>query len=174
MKPEHADDWPELTRDFTRACNAEPGCLFFEWSRSVEEPTTYVLVEGFADDEAGKVHVESEHFQRATRELPQYLTATPQIVNTTVDGWSELGQALTPGAFGSVLRSVAHFDGAGAQQGLLVLLAWLAGGLALLALAALRRPTDETSDQTSDQTSDSASDQAADAAAVPTTAEARS
>ena len=92
VKPEHADDWPQLTKEFTDACNAEPCCEFFEWSRSVTDPTQYVLIEGFTDEAAGKAHVESDHFQQATRDLPQYLQRTPQIVNTQVDGWSELGE----------------------------------------------------------------------------------
>ena len=38
--------------------------------------------------------MQSAHFQQATSELPQYLAATPKIVNATVDGthWSSLGE----------------------------------------------------------------------------------
>lgn len=96
VKPEHADDWPEISRDFTEACNAEEGCLFFRWSRSLDDPTEYVLIEAFRDDEAGAAHVQSEHFRRATAELPAYLARTPDIVNVTVDGWSELGEMRVP------------------------------------------------------------------------------
>ena len=94
VKPEHADDWPAISRDFTEACNAEPGCLWFQWSRSVEDPDEYVLVEAFADDDAGAAHVQSDHFKKATAELPRYLVATPKIVNFSVpqDDWSELGE----------------------------------------------------------------------------------
>ncbi|MBS2938459.1 antibiotic biosynthesis monooxygenase [Nocardioides sp. J2M5] len=92
--PEHADDWPELSRAFTEACNAEEGCLWFEWSRSVTDPNTYVLVEAFRDGDAGAAHVQSDHFKAAQRELPQYLSRTPDIVSTEVDqtGWNELGE----------------------------------------------------------------------------------
>ncbi|MCQ6269322.1 antibiotic biosynthesis monooxygenase [Pseudarthrobacter sp. R1] len=92
VKPEHADKWADITRDFTAATNAEEGCLFFEWSRSLEEPETYVLVEAFRDDESGAIHVQSDHFKKATTELPPYLSATPDIVNARVDGWSKLGE----------------------------------------------------------------------------------
>lgn len=92
VKPEHADAWPEISREFTRATNAEDGCLFFEWSRSLKEPNTYVLIEAFRDDEAGGAHVNSDHFKKATAELPAYLSATPDIVNVKVDGWSKLGE----------------------------------------------------------------------------------
>ncbi len=96
--PEHADAWPELSREFTQACQAEPGCLWFDWSRSVEDPTEYVLVEAFRDEEAGAAHVRSDHFATATRELPQYLAETPRIVNTTVEGteWARLGEMEVP------------------------------------------------------------------------------
>lgn len=92
VKPEHADAWPEISRDFTEATNAEDGCLFFEWSRSLADPNTYVLLEAFRDDEAGGKHVKTEHFKRATEELPAYLSRTPDIINVKVDGWSELGE----------------------------------------------------------------------------------
>ncbi len=96
--PEYADDWPELSADFTRAVNEEPGCLWFEWSRSLADPTEYVLVEAFRDEEAGAAHVQSEHFAAATRDLPRYLAETPRIVNTTVRGteWSRLGEMEVP------------------------------------------------------------------------------
>ena len=94
VRPEHADEWPAITADFTRACNAEPGCLWFEWSRSVDDPNQYVLIEAFRDDEAGATHVQSDHFKTAQQTLPQYLTSTPAVINTTVEGqgWSELGE----------------------------------------------------------------------------------
>ncbi len=92
--PEHADAWPQLSAEFTAATRAEPGCLWFDWSRSLEDATEYVLVEAFRDDEAGGAHVQSDHFAKATQELPQYLSATPRIVNFAVpqDDWSELGE----------------------------------------------------------------------------------
>ncbi|MFJ3957111.1 putative quinol monooxygenase [Arthrobacter sp. NPDC090010] len=92
VKPEHADNWPEISRAFTEATRAEEGCLFYEWSRSLSDPTTYVLIEGFRDDEAGGAHVNSAHFKQAQEELPAYLSRTPDIVNVKVDGWSELGE----------------------------------------------------------------------------------
>ena len=94
IKPEHADDWPELSRSFTEATRAEEGCLWFEWSRSLEDPNEYVLVEAFRDDAAASAHVTSDHFYAAQKELPPHLARTPDIVNFTVpqDGWSELGE----------------------------------------------------------------------------------
>ena len=94
VKPEHADDWPRIVGDFTSATRAEPGCLWFDWSRSLDDPTEYVLVEAFRDGDAGGAHVNSDHFKQAQRTLPQYLRVTPKIVNMTIpqDDWSELGE----------------------------------------------------------------------------------
>jgi quinol monooxygenase YgiN len=94
IRPEHADRWPEIAADFTRATRAEPGCLWFDWSRSLDDPNEYVLVEAFRDADAGSAHVQSEHFKQAQRTLPPYLARTPQIVNLTIpqDDWSLLGE----------------------------------------------------------------------------------
>ncbi|MFJ1973931.1 putative quinol monooxygenase [Streptomyces sp. NPDC087903] len=99
VRPEHADRWPEITADFTRATRAEPGCLWFDWSRSVADPTEYVLIEAFRDDEAGAAHVQSAHFKAAQQTLPPHLVETPRIVNATVqqDDWSLLGEMAVPG-----------------------------------------------------------------------------
>ena len=94
VAPEHAEAWPEISRAFTEATRAEEGCLWFEWSRSLDDPHEYVLVEAFRDGDAGGAHVSSAHFRAAQDELPQYLVRTPDIVSTEVDqaGWNELGE----------------------------------------------------------------------------------
>ncbi|WP_404382922.1 antibiotic biosynthesis monooxygenase [Knoellia locipacati] len=94
VRPEDADRWPEISRAFTEATRAEPGCLWFDWSRSLEDPHEYVLVEAFRDDEAGAAHVGSDHFRAAQQDLPPHLAETPRIVNASVPGteWSALGE----------------------------------------------------------------------------------
>jgi quinol monooxygenase YgiN len=98
VRPEHADRWPEIAGEFTRATQAEAGCLWFEWSRSVADPNEYVLVEAFRDGDAGAAHVQSDHFKQAQRALPQHLAQTPKIVNMVVpqDDWSSLGEMAVP------------------------------------------------------------------------------
>lgn len=94
VRPDDADRWPDIVRSFTEATRAEPGCLWFEWSRSLDDPTRYVLVEAFRDAAAGAAHVQSAHFAAARRDLPPRLVETPQIVNVVVpqDDWSLLGE----------------------------------------------------------------------------------
>ena len=90
--PAYADRWPEITSEFTQATRGEAGCLWFDWSRSTDDPSEYVLVEAFRDAEAGGAHVDSEHFRTAQRQLPEHLAETPRIVSMTVpqDDWSDL------------------------------------------------------------------------------------
>ena len=94
VRSEHADQWPQISGDFTRATRAEPGCLWFDWSRSLDDPDEFVLVEAFRDGAAGGAHVQSAHFKEAQKTLPRYLVETPRIVNAEIDqdGWSELGE----------------------------------------------------------------------------------
>jgi quinol monooxygenase YgiN len=99
VRPEDADAWPQITGDFTAATRAEPGCLWFDWSRSVEDPTEYVLVEAFVDADAGANHVHSDHFKEAQRTLPPHLVETPRVINVTLpqSDWSELGELAVGG-----------------------------------------------------------------------------
>ena len=94
VRPEDADLWPEITRSFTESTRSEAGCLWFDWSRSVDDSNEYVLVEAFADGDAGAAHVQSDHFRQAQRVLPGHLVSTPKIVSVTVDqqDWSDLGE----------------------------------------------------------------------------------
>lgn len=94
VKPEWTEKWLDLVGPFTEATRKEPGNKWFEWSRSVDDPNEFVLVEAFDDDAAG-AHVNSDHFKKATQqEMPQALTATPRIVSQQIDadGWSEMGE----------------------------------------------------------------------------------
>jgi quinol monooxygenase YgiN len=97
--PQDAESWPEIAGPFTRATRSEPGCLWFDWSRSLDDPNEYVLVEAFRDNDAGAAHVHSEHFKEAQQALPPHLAATPKIVNFTIpqDDWSKLGEMAVPG-----------------------------------------------------------------------------
>jgi quinol monooxygenase YgiN len=93
VKPEFADSWMDRVTPFTETTRNEPGNLFFEWSRSMEDPNEYVLVEAFTDDGAGP-HVNSDHFKTFVAETPEALTATPKIVSRQVDGsgWEPMGE----------------------------------------------------------------------------------
>lgn len=93
VRPEYTEGFPDKVAEFTAATRDEPGNLWFEWSRSLDDPSVYVLVEAFRDD-AAEAHVTSAHFTKFVEETPAYLASTPQIINTTIDatGWSQMGE----------------------------------------------------------------------------------
>jgi quinol monooxygenase YgiN len=97
VRPEHDADWLDLVRDFTESTRQESGNLFFEWSRSVDTPHQFVLVEGFASGEAGVAHVTSDHFKTAMAWMPDVIATKPDIINAEIpnEGWSLMGE-LTP------------------------------------------------------------------------------
>ena len=57
IRPEKADQFMDEAAGYTAATRAEEGNIFFEWSRSLDEPGTFVLLEAFRDAAAGSAHV---------------------------------------------------------------------------------------------------------------------
>ncbi|MEU8965876.1 putative quinol monooxygenase [Streptomyces sp. NPDC048491] len=94
VRPEHADNWLTIVDDFTRATRAEPGNLFYDWSRSVDDPQQYTLLEAFADDAAGTAHVDSEHFRAGMEAMAGAIAVTPDIINVQVPGqtWNKMAE----------------------------------------------------------------------------------
>lgn len=94
VKPEYADAWPELSGAFTQATRAEAGNLWFDWSRGVDDPNEYLLVEAFQEGDAASIHVNSAHFKTMQQEFPRYLAATPRIISRQIDGdgWDVMGE----------------------------------------------------------------------------------
>lgn len=94
VKPEWVQRWPALVAAFTEATRAEEGNLWFDWSRSLDDPNEYVLVEAFRDGDAGSAHVTSGHFKKAMAEMPQALVSTPKIISQPIEatGWSLMGE----------------------------------------------------------------------------------
>ena len=92
VRPDRSEAWLSLVAGFTTATRAEPGNIFFEWSRSVDNPNEFVLVEAFRDREAGEAHVNSDHFKIAMASMPDAISDTPEIINVEApgDGWSRM------------------------------------------------------------------------------------
>jgi quinol monooxygenase YgiN len=99
IRPERSAEFLDLVADFTSAVRAEPGNLFFDWSRSVDQPNQFVLLEAFADGEAGAAHVNSGHFKTAMAWMPEVIATKPEIINVEVPGagFGEMAE-LTPAA----------------------------------------------------------------------------
>jgi quinol monooxygenase YgiN len=94
IRPDVADQWLARVAPFTVATRAEPGNVFFEWSRSVDTPHQFVLLEAFRDRAAGEAHVHSNHFKAAMAWMPNMVAATPEIIHVEVPGvgWSPMAE----------------------------------------------------------------------------------
>jgi quinol monooxygenase YgiN len=96
IRPERSGEWLALVDDFTQSTRGEPGNIFFEWSKSVDNPDQFVLVEAFGDD-AAAAHVNSDHFKAAMAWMPDVVAETPDIINVQIpgDSWSKMAE-VTP------------------------------------------------------------------------------
>jgi quinol monooxygenase YgiN len=95
VRPDRAPEWSALAADYARAVNAEEGSLFFEWSKSLEEPDTFVCIEGFRDSDAGASHVGTQAFKDFVAKAPDIVSAQPQIIYVDapdVSGWGPMGE----------------------------------------------------------------------------------
>ena len=95
VRPKRSEEWVSLARDYAAAVDAEEGSVFFEWSRSLEDPDTFVCIEGFRDAAAGQSHVGTDHFKRFVEEAPDLVSAQPQIIYVDapdVAGWGPMGE----------------------------------------------------------------------------------
>jgi quinol monooxygenase YgiN len=95
FRPERSDEWQSLAADYARAVNQEEGSLFFEWSKSLDEPDTFVCVEGFRDAAAGASHVGTQAFKDFVQRAPDVVAAQPQIIYVDapdVSGWGPMGE----------------------------------------------------------------------------------
>lgn len=94
VRPEYVETWLPLMEEFTLATRSEPGNLWFDWSRSVDSPDEFILIEAFRDGAAGSAHVQTDHFRKALETMRPTLLETPRIINVELPGddWSRMGE----------------------------------------------------------------------------------
>ena len=95
IRAEKADAFMDEAASYTAATRAEEGNVFFEWSRSLDEPSTFVLLEAFRDAEAGAAHVAGAHVKDFFQWAPDWVTAKPQIIyldSPELSGWGPMGE----------------------------------------------------------------------------------
>jgi len=95
VRAEKVDEWISLATAYAEAVEAEEGCLFFEWSRRLDDPTVFVAVEGFRDAAAGAAHVATAHFAELVEKGPDLVADQPRLIYVDapqVDGWGPMGE----------------------------------------------------------------------------------
>ncbi|EAP97106.1 hypothetical protein JNB_16514 [Janibacter sp. HTCC2649] len=98
IREDRFERWDELSSFYASAVNEEPGCVFFELSRSLTEPNTFVCIEGFRDSAAGGEHMSQDHVATFMAEMPAIVSAQPQIIYVDaeeVTGFGPMGE-ITP------------------------------------------------------------------------------
>lgn len=92
IRPERSHQWLSLIDDFTQATRHAAGNIFCEWSRNVDDPHQFIVVEGFESKEADEAHLNSDYFRAAMAWIPDLIVKAPEIVKAEVpqDGWHEI------------------------------------------------------------------------------------
>jgi quinol monooxygenase YgiN len=94
IRPEKMDDWLALADSYAKDVNAEEGCLFFKFSRSLTDENEFVCIEGFRDADAGATHVAQPYVKQFFDAAPDLVSAQPQIlyIDTPHDGFGPMGE----------------------------------------------------------------------------------
>ena len=95
VRPDKMEEWLELADSYAKAVNAEEGNVYFEFSRTVDDPNTFICIEAFTDAEAGGAHVSTEHAKNFFGAAPYLVSAQPQIVyidSPDFTGWAPMGE----------------------------------------------------------------------------------
>ena len=97
VRPDKAQEWEPVARQYARDVNSEEGCLFYDWARSVDDPNEWWCTEGFRDQDAAVAHVNSPHFKKFVEVAPDLVSAQPKIISEAIDkdGWGPMGE-ITP------------------------------------------------------------------------------
>lgn len=64
VKAEAIDDFRQATCENAEASLQEPGIVRFDVLQQQEQPTRFVLVEGYRTSEAALLHKETRHYQK--------------------------------------------------------------------------------------------------------------
>jgi quinol monooxygenase YgiN len=94
IRPDKMDEWLALADSYAKDVNAEEGCLFFQFSRSLNDANEFICLEGFKDADAGGAHVKNSHVKRFFEAAPDLVAAQPQIIyiDTPHDGFGPMGE----------------------------------------------------------------------------------
>jgi quinol monooxygenase YgiN len=94
IRPEKMDEWLQVADAYAKDVNSEEGCLFFKFSRSIDDENEFVCIEGFRDSDAGAAHVAQPYVKKFFETAPDLVSAQPQIlyIDTPHDGFGPMGE----------------------------------------------------------------------------------
>jgi quinol monooxygenase YgiN len=69
-----------VAKKLAAAVNAnEPGCLLYTLNKG-DDPTTYVFLERYKDEDAVKAHRAADHFRTLGREMGAFMDGPPDVL----------------------------------------------------------------------------------------------
>jgi quinol monooxygenase YgiN len=94
IRPEKMDAWLALADSYAKDVNTEDGCLFFQFSRSLNDENEFICIEGFRDADAGGTHVKQPYVKRFFDTAPDLVATQPQIIymDAPNDGFGPMGE----------------------------------------------------------------------------------
>ena len=77
----------EIIGELLAPSRAEPGCLFYQPHRALEDPRLFFLYEQYVDEAGYHAHMETEHFTRLVKNeaIPELLEARERSFYVTLD-----------------------------------------------------------------------------------------
>ncbi len=101
IRPDRMEQWRDLSASYEKNVSAEPGCVFFEFAQSVSAPDTFICIEGFRDSDAGAEHMKQEHVTTFMAQMPEIVSAQPQIIYVDAEeitGFGPMGEIQPAGS----------------------------------------------------------------------------
>jgi quinol monooxygenase YgiN len=74
-RPERRDDLEAVLRDVQEASRADEGCLNYGYYSNVADPSSFIAVEEWRDEEALREHLRTPHVARLVAALPEMVEA---------------------------------------------------------------------------------------------------
>jgi (4S)-4-hydroxy-5-phosphonooxypentane-2,3-dione isomerase len=78
VKPECVDAFKQATVINARESNKEPGIFRFDFLQQQDDPSRFVLIEGYRNDEASAAHKVTPHYQ-VWRDTVVSMMAEPRV-----------------------------------------------------------------------------------------------
>jgi quinol monooxygenase YgiN len=94
IRPDKMNEWLAMADSYAKDVNAEDGCVFFQFARSLTDENEFICIEGFEDADAGAAHVNQAYVKKFFEVAPDLVSAQPEIiyVDTPHEGFGPMGE----------------------------------------------------------------------------------
>jgi len=95
IRPERVEEFIAVAQQYRADVTAEPGNVFFEWTRDLQDPNTFIATECFVNADAGAAHLGMAHVATFMEVGPDFVAAQPDIIyvdSEMISGWNPMGE----------------------------------------------------------------------------------